>query len=91
MNFQKRDRSKLMKPVVHSDFTRDYAQIKTLVGQGKLYIKLLIDEDLCVEDEKNLPMLSYISSCGKSSSNHSENLMLAAVLQLQQRSHICIR
>lgn len=38
--FVKRDRNKIITPCVEKDFKWNFAQIKRLVGQGKLYVRL---------------------------------------------------
>ena len=65
--FLKRDRSKLYKPVTN-EFKWDYPQIKTLIGQGKLYVRLLVDESLLLCDSDDLPEPPY-STNPRASSN----------------------
>ena len=61
--FLKRERSKLYVPVVTNEFKWDYAQIKTLIGQGKLYVRLLVDDSSLVgssdEESDDLPEPPY--------------------------------
>ena len=62
-HFVKRDKGKICTPVTDSDFRFDYAQVKKLSGQGKIYIRLHNSQSLSDDSsDEDLPDLPYIRS-----------------------------
>ena len=56
-DFVKRDKGKIYTPIVESGYKFDYPQLKKLIGQGKIYVRLLDDMDS--DSDESLPPLPF--------------------------------
>jgi len=74
IEFMKRERSKLNSPLVSDNFKWNYPQVKTLIGQGKLYVRLLVNPNTDSSSDDDLPPVllnTKINGQGSSTSTSS--------------------
>ena len=74
-DFVKRDRHKIILPCVDANFRFDFNQVKCLAGQGKLYVKLNVPEEIVnnpnSDSDDNLPAAPYkVNEVGEASPSY---------------------
>lgn len=82
-DFVKRDRNKIITPVVNKSMTWDFKHIKELCGQGKLYVRLNVRQE-------SLQILSVNEvSSDDEDTKSDEELMQGSVISAKPAKRVC--